>query len=145
MSDEQRFPPALQPGAIYTYERSFDREDVEKWADISGDQQDRHFEADDEGRVLLHGLLTASLQTKIGGDLQVLASRMDLHYRRPVYTGQRIHCTWEHETVTEREDRYELTVDVAMTVEGTVVLDGTVEGIVMKSDVDDIDGVAGDD
>jgi hypothetical protein len=32
-----------------------------------------------------------------------------------------------------------------MTVEGTVVLDGTVEGIVMKSDVDDIDGVAGDD
>jgi hypothetical protein len=144
MSEDQSIPPSLQPGATYTYERSFDREDVERWAAISGDQQDRHFEADDDGEVLLHGLLTASLQTKIGGDLHVLASRMDLHFRRPVYTGQRIHCTWENETVTEREDRYELTVDVRMTVEGTVVLDGTVEGVVLKSDVDDIGGVGGD-
>jgi len=141
MSD---FPPALQPGAVYTFERSFDRADLQQWAEISGDQQDRHFEEDDEGRLLLHGLLTASLQTKIGGDLNVLASRMDLHFRRPVYTDQRIHCTWENETVTEREDRYELTVDVRMTVEETVVLDGSVEGIVMKSDVADIDG-PGDD
>jgi len=84
-------PPPLQEGTTHTYERSFSHEDVHQWAEISGDQQDRHFEEDEEGRLLLHGLLTASLQTRIGGDLQVLASRMDLHYRRPVYTGQQIH------------------------------------------------------
>ncbi|WP_246984175.1 MaoC/PaaZ C-terminal domain-containing protein [Halorientalis marina] len=139
MGDETDVPRALRPGTTHTYERSFDHEDVHAWADISGDQQDRHFEADEAGRLLLHGLLTASLQTKIGGDLQVLASRMDLRYRRPVYTGQTIHCTWENETATEREDRYALTVAVEMTVEGTVVLDGTVEGVVMKADVDRID------
>jgi hypothetical protein len=140
MSDD--FPPALQPGAVYTYERSFDRADLHQWAEISGDQQDRHFEENEDGDLLLHGLLTASLQTKIGGGLNVLASRMDLHFRRPVYTDQRIHCTWENETVTERADRYELTVDVTMTVEETVVLDGTVEGIVLKADVPEPD--AGD-
>jgi len=139
MSDETDVPRPLRQGVTHTYERSFDHEDVEKWADISGDQQDRHFTEDEDGRRLLHGLLTASLQTKIGGDLQVLASRMDLHYRRPVYTGQSIHCTWENQTVAERDDRYALTVGVEMTVAGTVVLDGTVEGVVMKADVDAIE------
>jgi len=137
MDDDQSAIPAdLQPGAIYTYERSFDAEDVRTWADLSGDEQDRHFEADDDGRQLIHGLLTASLQTKIGGDLNVLASRMDLHFRKPVYTDQTIHCTWEMETVTERPDRYDIVADVACTVDGETVLDGTVEGLVWRDDVE---------
>ncbi len=47
---------------------------------------------DGDGRRMVQGLLTASLLTSIGGDLEVLASRMDLQFQRPVYTGETLVC-----------------------------------------------------
>lgn len=122
----------FEEGAVRTYERTFTVADVEAFADVSNDRQARHLDPDEDGRVMVHGLLTATLPTKIGGDLEVLASRMDFQFRRPVYTGQQVRCRWEHESVVEREDRVELTVDVACTVDGEPVLEGTIEGVVWR-------------
>lgn len=126
-------PP--KPGDIYTHERTFTREDVEQFADLSGDNQPIHTEPDAEGRVVVQGLLTATLPTKIGGELEVLATRMEYEFHAPVLTGETITCVWENESVTERDDRYELSVALACTNEaGTEVLTGETDGIIWKEE-----------
>lgn len=124
-------PP--EPGDTYTHERTFTREDVERFADLSGDTQRIHTEADDEGRVVVQGLLTATLPTKIGADLEVFATHMEYEFHAPVRTGETIICVWENESVTERDDRYELAVAITCTNEaGTEVLSGETDGIIWK-------------
>jgi len=123
-------PPA--EGDTHTYERTFTDEDVRAFADVSGDRQAIHTEPDEDGRLVVHGLLTATLPTKIGGDLDVLASGMEFAFHRPVHTGEAVVCEWTNETVDERDDRYDLAVAVECTVDGAVVMTGRVEGLVWK-------------
>ncbi|WP_058993321.1 MaoC/PaaZ C-terminal domain-containing protein [Haloarcula sp. CBA1127] len=105
--------PPVEVGETFTETRTFQPEDVDQFAALSGDDQPRHTVPDGDGRRMVQGLLTASLLTSIGGDLEVLASRMDLQFQRPVYTGETLVC--------------ELTVvDVDLDVEGGVALVGDV-------------------
>jgi len=46
-------------GETYTHERTFTVADVRQFAGVTGDTQDRHTEHDEDGRVLVHGLLTS--------------------------------------------------------------------------------------
>ena len=41
---------------------------------------------------MAHGLLTATLPTKIGGDLNLIAREMTLRFHRPVFAGDTIQC-----------------------------------------------------
>jgi len=124
-------PPAV--GQTFTVERTFTTEDVRRFAEVTDDTQPIHTEPDEDGRLVVHGLLTGSLLTDIGGDLQVLARRMAFEFRRPVRTGERITCTWTVESVEERPDRYTLDNDVAFRDEdGETVATARVEGIVRK-------------
>ncbi|MHC3379518.1 hotdog family protein [Haloarcula sp. H-GB5] len=84
--------PPVEVGETFTETRMFQPEDVDQFAALSGDDQPRHTEPDGDGRRMVQGLLTASLLTSIGGDLEVLASRMDLQFQRPVYTGETLVC-----------------------------------------------------
>lgn len=120
-------------GETHTFERTFTVEDVKQFADLSGDAQPRHTEPDDAGRVMVQGLLTATMPTKMGSDTEVLARTMAFEFHRPVYTGDPITCTSTYDTVVERDDRYELTVDVVCeNAAGEAVLDATVEGLIWK-------------
>jgi acyl dehydratase len=124
---------ALEEGDTYTHERTFTNEEVRQFGEISGDRQTIHTEPDEEGRLVVQGLLTATLPTKIGGDLEFVARPMEFEFRRPVHTGETIDCTWTTETVTDREDRYEVTgTAVCRNEEGAVVMSGSFEGIVRK-------------
>ena len=121
-------------GRQHTFERTFTTDDVRQFAGLSSDTQPRHTEPDEDGLLLVHGLLTATLPTKIGGDLEVLAKAMEFEFVRPVYTGETISCTWTTESVAERDDRYELTADaVCENGNGEVVLTATVDGLVWKA------------
>ncbi|MFY4811164.1 MaoC/PaaZ C-terminal domain-containing protein [Haloarcula sp. AONF1] len=105
--------PPVEVGETFTETRTFQPEDVDQFAALSGDDQPRHTEPDGDGQRMVQGLLTASLLTSIGGDLEVLASRMDLQFQRPVYTDETLVC--------------ELTVvDVDLDVEGGIALVGDV-------------------
>lgn len=119
-------------GDSYTHERTFTREDVRQFGDISGDDQPIHAEPDDRGRLVVQGLLTATLPTKIGGDLEVLASDMDISFRRPVYTGQRVVCEWTNTAVepVEGRERDRIEADVECRAEGEVVLTAEITGLV---------------
>ncbi|KTG08413.1 dehydratase [Haloprofundus marisrubri] len=125
-------PPT--PGESHTVERTFSVEEVETFADLSGDTQPQHTAPDDEGRLMVHGLLTATLPTQIGGKEEVLAHTMEFTFSQPVYTGERITCTWTYESVEERSDRYDLTANIVCSRGDEVVLSGTVTGLTWKGD-----------
>ena len=124
-------PPAV--GETFTTSRTFTTEDVRRFADVTNDRQPIHPDPDEEGRLVVHGLLTGSLLTDIGGDLELLARTMEFGFRRPVRTGERITCTWTVESVEEREDRYALENDAAFLDEdGETVATARVAGIIWK-------------
>ena len=79
-------PP--EEGDVHTYERTFTEEDVRRFGEVSGDRQAIHTEPDENGRLVVQGLLTATLPTKIGGDLSYLARTMEFDSLSPVYTGE---------------------------------------------------------
>lgn len=127
----------IQPveGETRTFERTFTVEDVQQFAELTGDDQTRHTEPDENGRVMVQGLLTATLPTKLGSDNEVLASTMELDFRRPVFTGERITCRSTYDTVVERDDRYEFTSDVVCeNDDGDTVLTTTTEGLIWKGE-----------
>jgi len=147
--------PAIEAGETFTETRTFRPEDVDQFAALSGDDQPRHTEPDGDGRRMVQGLLTASLLTSIGGDLEVLASRMDLRFQRPVYTGERLVCELTVASVDPRADGgVNLVGDVTAwrvsrgdepsqadpavvdsvdeDIAGSVVLEATVEGIIRE-------------
>ncbi|AXN37925.1 hotdog family protein [Peribacillus butanolivorans] len=82
----------LKPGDVYTWERTFTEEETLQFAELSGDQGRHHMERDEKGRLMVHGLLTASIGTKIGGDLNYIAREMVNEFIRPVFTGDTITC-----------------------------------------------------
>ncbi|KOX95174.1 enoyl-CoA hydratase [Haloarcula rubripromontorii] len=145
--------PPVEAGETFTETRTFRPEDVDQFAVLSGDDQARHTDPDAEGRRMVQGLLTASLLTSIGGDLEVLASRMDLRFQRPVYTGQPLVCELTVTSVEPRADggvaivgdvtvrrvdrgdeadRADATAAEPAGGDGTVVLEATVEGIIRE-------------
>ncbi len=82
----------MQVGDVYAWERIFTMEDVIQFGIISGDQGIHHVEPDAHGRLMVQGLLTATLPTKVGGDLNFIASEMTFEFLRPVFTGEKIRC-----------------------------------------------------
>lgn len=127
----------IEPGTRRSYERTFTRGDVERFTELSRDAGYHHLVADSDGRVLVHGLLTATLPTKLGGDLDYLARRMVFEFPRPVYTGQPITCVMTVDSLEERADRYELVASIECTgPDGEVVLRGETDGVVMKDRVE---------
>lgn len=95
---------ALKVGEIITFERTFTTRDVELFIEISGDEGIHHKTPDEQGRLVIQGLLTATLPTKVGGDYNVLARTMNFEFLRPVFTGDTIICEVKIEKYERQED-----------------------------------------
>ncbi len=121
----------MQVGDVITWERTFTEEDVRLFALVSGDQGIHHMQQDEQGRLIVHGLLTATLPTKIGGDLNYIARQMTFEFLRPVFTGDTIRC---EVTITHLEKVEDHTNMIAKLVcwnqRGREVLSGHSHGIV---------------
>lgn len=121
-------------GDVVTVTRTFDHSDVRQFAEATGDRGDHHLEEDDEGRLLVHGLLTASLGTEIGGRYNVLARTMTYRFRRPVYTDETVRCAATFTTVEQRDesDGWEVAADLEYVREDddAVVLTGAFDGVI---------------
>ena len=121
----------IEEGQVREYERTFTNDDVRQFTDVSGDAGAHHVEPDDEGRLMVQGLLTATLPTKIGGDLDMVAQAMAFEFVRPVYTGDTVTCRATAADVHEREDRTETTIEfTCRNGDEEVVLTGQVEGVI---------------
>lgn len=82
----------MQIGDVVFWQRTFTEEDIRLFAKFSGDEGQHHLVPDEHGRLMAHGLLTATLPTKIGGDLNFIAREMTFQFHRPVFAGDTISC-----------------------------------------------------
>jgi acyl dehydratase len=120
-------------GESFSYSRSFTVEDVRAFADVSLDRGVHHVKADKDGRLLVHGLLTATIPTKLGGDLDYLAQEMTYRFHRPVFTGDEILCDCKASRVEDRGDRTYLEFDIRCTNQhGKEVLTGSTKGVILR-------------
>jgi 3-hydroxybutyryl-CoA dehydratase len=82
----------MQVGDTISWKRTFTEEDIRLFIRVSGDGGEHHLTPDQNGRLMAHGLLTATLPTKIGGDLNFIARDMTFQFLRPVFAGDTIEC-----------------------------------------------------
>ncbi len=82
----------MKPGDTLSWTRTFTEDEIALFAKLSGDQGEHHLIPNDQGQLMAHGLLTATLPTKIGGDLNLIAREMTFRFHRPVFAGDTIEC-----------------------------------------------------
>ena len=94
----------LTVGSKISFIRTFTKEDVEIFTKVSWDEGTHHTTPDEQGRLVIQGLLTATLPTKIGGENNVLAHTMNFNFLKSVYTGDTITCEATIEKYTRKEN-----------------------------------------
>jgi 3-hydroxybutyryl-CoA dehydratase len=123
---------SIKPGAVFVKERAFTADDVRDFGRVSRDLGVHHVQPDAQGRVMLQGLLTATLATEIGGDLDFLASEMVLRFLRPVFTGDLIRC---EVLDSQNEDAKRISLELSVSTKnqnGKEVMQGTIRGVILK-------------
>ena len=122
----------LAAGDTFVVTRQFTEDDMLAFADVTRDYNPVHFDkrfADVKnfnGRIC-HGLLVGSILTEIGGQIGWLASEMNFRFKRPVYFGDTIVCTF---TISEIDQRNRARAEVVYrNQDGIVVLEADLSGI----------------
>ena len=102
------------------------------FADVTRDYNPIHFDErfvqtkSFNGRIC-HGLLVGSMLTEIGGQIGWLASEMNFRFKRPVYLGDTIECTF---TISEVDARNRARAEaIYRNQDGVVVLEADLGGI----------------
>lgn len=101
---------SLKVGDIITFERTFTERDVELFTKISRDEGIHHITPDEQGKLVVQGLLTATLPTKVGGDHNVLARTMNFEFLRSVFTGDTIICEVKIEKYEKQDDYHRMSI-----------------------------------
>jgi acyl dehydratase len=124
-------PPTI--GQIGTWTKTFTTQDVETFANLTGDRNPLHFDADFAARtrpggLIVHGGLTTGLFNALIAEVLPGPGSVFLHqewdYPAPVYIGDTV--TAEAEVIEARPDKPITTLRcVARRADGTEVLTGT--------------------
>jgi 3-hydroxybutyryl-CoA dehydratase len=124
----------MEVGETVRWSRTFTEEDIREFAKFSGDEGEHHLVPDEKGRLMAHGLLTATLPTKIGGDMNFIAREMTFQFHRPVFAGDTIECAV---TLTELEptENYITVVStfVCRNQVGKEVMTGVARGVIKRT------------
>jgi acyl dehydratase len=129
----QKTVEGLTKGDTFTVKRSFTKKDTEYFGNITKDYNPVHYdsrftEAKKLNGLICHGLLVASLITEIGGQIGWLASGMDFRFKKPVYFGDTITCSF---TITEINEKGKARGEaVYYNQDGIVVLEAFLRGII---------------
>lgn len=119
----------IQAGDRFTIDRTFTHEDVELFSTLTGDKGRHHMTPNADGQVIVHGLLTGSLPTILGGALNFLIATMTYNFHAPVYTGEKITCSLIIKTTAPAKRGIELNASIeCVNDQGVAVLTGTCSG-----------------
>jgi 3-hydroxybutyryl-CoA dehydratase len=130
----------IKIGQTAEYERTITEDDIEKFAEVSGDYNPVHMDEEYakqtmfKGRIA-HGMLSASfISTVIASKLPGPGSiylKQDLVFRKPVRIGDKI--TAKVEIVSKNAEKKRITLStICSNKENQIVIDG--EALVMLSD-----------
>jgi 3-hydroxybutyryl-CoA dehydratase len=126
-------PESLRPGATSRWKREITEEDVARFAEVSGDRGRHHLERDASGRLLAHGLLTATLPTKLGGDMNYIARTMNFEFLKAVYAGDELTCVGTVVSTIAQTPRFKLSLSFEVRNQyGELVLRGTTSGQILR-------------
>ena len=123
----------IEVGQRASYERTFTAKDVEVFSELSGDKGEHHIRPDSQGRMMAHGLLTATVPTKLGGDMNYIARDMSYEFLRPVFIGDTVRAEGVITKVESGERHVKVAIDLACyNQHGKEVLRGKTKGIIRK-------------
>ena len=128
----QRAAQGLQVGDSFTVQRVFTQQDVEQFAQITGDYNPIHFDADfarerNMPQPICHGLLSAAMVTEIGGQVGWLASSMHFKFKAPVYPDETVTCRM---TILSVDERGRAMAHATITnPQGVIVIEAQVGGV----------------
>jgi 3-hydroxybutyryl-CoA dehydratase len=93
----QKCIQGLEEGNVFTFERTFTRDDTEAFGDLTRDYNPVHYdtrwtESKGFNGLICHGLLVGSMLCEFGGQVGWLATGMNFNFIRPVYFGDTITC-----------------------------------------------------
>ena len=121
----------MKVGDVVAWERTFTDEDVRRFAEFSGDEGEHHLQPNEAGRLMVHGLLTATLPTKIGGDINFIARQLTFRFHRPVFSGDTVRCEVKIEELTDAGPHTHLKSSwVCRNQHGKEVMTGEAEGVI---------------
>jgi acyl dehydratase len=124
----------MHTGDILSWTRTFLEADVRAFSRVSGDEGRQHVIPDGQGRLMVQGLLTATLPSKIGGDLSFLAREMIFRFERPVFVGDTIHCQVRIDRLEGAPDYRHLVCSwVCTNQESATVMTGGAQGVILGS------------
>ncbi|MGN4584427.1 enoyl-CoA hydratase [Bacillus cereus group sp. MYBK228-1] len=122
---------SIKVGDVFKYERRFTEEEVFEFANITGDKGRHHMEYDENGRLMVHGLLTASIGTKVGEELHYIARKLVSEFIRPVFAGDTITCELTLTNVEQMEGYKKVSIEsVYRNQHEKTVLVGTSYGVI---------------
>jgi len=122
---------SIKIGDVFKYERRFTEEEVFEFANITGDKGRHHMEYDENGRLMVHGLLTASIGTKLGEELHYIARELVSEFIRPVFTGDTITCELTLTNIEQMEGYKKVSIEsVYRNQDEKTVLVGTSYGVI---------------
>ena len=118
------------------WERTFSEDDIRLFTRLSGDAGEHHLVPDTQGRLMAHGLLTATIPTKVGGDMNFIARELTFQFLRPVFSGDTVRC----EVTVEQFDSADAFTNVVTTFtcwnqHGKEVMTGVARGIIRETTV----------
>jgi len=127
----------MEIGDKISWSRTFTEEDIRLFAYLSGDTGEHHLVRDKQGRLMAHGLLTATLPTKIGGDMNFIARELQFEFYRPVFAGDTVLCEVTLVALDQSEPDSEFTrVEsnwVCRNQHGKEVMTGAARGVVRNT------------
>lgn len=132
----------MKPGDTHSYEYQFSQEEVQRFAELTGDDNPLHLDAEYAAqtpfkRPIMHGMLSASVFAKVfgrdfGGSGGVHMSQL-LEFVRPMYPDTRYEARFRCESIDTRRHTAEISCTVVDPATGKTTLRGT--GIVFHKDM----------
>ena len=82
---------------------------------------------------MAHGLLTATLPTKLGGDMNYIARTMNFEFVKAVYAGDELTCVGTVVSAIAQSVRYKVSFAFEIkNQDGEIVLRGTTAGQILR-------------
>jgi acyl dehydratase len=124
----------LKAGSRFSWQRRITEEDIRLFTEVSQDQGRHHVSKDSAGRLLAQGLLAATMPTKLGGDLNFIARRMEFDFLGPVYAGDALTCVGTVDLAIRKQGRLKVKFSFEVTnQEQKLVVKGNSHGIILDA------------
>lgn len=124
---------SIEAGTTYTHEFSFTQEEVVKFAEVTGDKNPVHLDADYAAKTMfkkpiMHGFLGGSVFSKVFGTLfpgeGTIYLKQSMSFMRPMYVSTTYEVRMTVKDVNKEKHRANMETNIVEKATGDVVISG---------------------